>query len=183
MCYNNIERNTQRNKMSTLKIKKIFKTPVFILIIIFLIFDIILISSSYKKLLNIRQASKTQNSQATEVDKSPLTQIEISKYPDYIPKNIPWEKDAAILDNYEFPAKTGTQYSRKYLSQKTLEENVAIYQKYLEDNKWKIVTDTNQADFKMFAATRPDLSGRLVITIAKSQVLGRITVEVSFIKK
>jgi len=183
LCYNNIERNTQRNKMPTLQIKKIFKTPVFILIIIFLIFDIILISSSYKKLLNIRQAPKTQNLQQAETDKSPLTQIETSKYPDYIPKNIPWEQNAVVLNNYEFPDKTGTQYSRKYLSQKTLEENVSIYQKYLADSKWQITTDTNQADFRMFAATKPDLLGRLVITIAKSHVLGGVTVEVSFIKQ
>lgn len=168
--------------MPTLQIKKIFKTPVFILIIIFLIFDIIIISSSYKKLLNIRQAPKTQNLQQSETSKSTLTQIETSKYPDYIPRNIPWEEGAAILDNYEFPTQIGIQYSRKYLSQKTLEENVVIYQKYLADNKWQITTDSNQAVFRMFSAIRQDLLGKLVITIARSQVLGGITVNVSFIK-
>jgi hypothetical protein len=137
----------------------------------------------YKKLWNTSQDSKNQNPQTAEANKSPLKQIETSKYPDYIPVNIPWEKDAIVLNNYEFSDKNGAQYSRKYLSRKTLKENVAIYQKYLADNKWKITTDTNIANFRMFAATKDDLVGRLVITIAQSQVLNGITVEVSFIKQ
>jgi len=97
--------------------------------------------------------------------------------PQWLPQDIVMEKDVRVLrSSYTEPFTTvpssitsasdaGTMYQIRsvfgFASQKTLAENFALYSKYFQDNKWKILASTNEPSNKRLQASK----GYDVITI------------------
>ena len=124
---------------------------------------------------------KTESQQpSTGPSSVAVNPVPSAEVPQGLPDNIPWESDAAVLQN--FTAKdsaTGkTQSTRVYVSSKTLDANFVIYQKYLQDNGWTVNSTVNQAAVKNLSATKS--GARLDITLAKGSD-GKITVNVSYL--
>lgn len=63
------------------------------------------------------------------------------KIPEVFPKDLIQEKDPIILENYsaEIEGKS-VQYTLKYISKKSLDENLESYEKYFHNDKWMVLS-------------------------------------------
>ena len=109
-----------------------------------------------------------------------VTNLDENKLPVGIPKDLPMEENAQILQNYEAKEQDSNnlQSTRQYISQKSLQENFDLYKKYLEDNNWVILTATDMDDLKGIMAKNN--SGEIMdITFSKNQITDEITVDIT----
>lgn len=107
------------------------------------------------------------------------TDLPTDKLPEILPKDLPMEKDAVILENYQVETKDGkVQGTRKFLSLKSVKENYAVYQKYLENNKWKILELKNEIDSVSIMATKPNVQDKIFADFYVSPNFPKATVVV-----
>jgi hypothetical protein len=84
-----------------------------------------------------------------------VTQVDFSRLPEGLPKDLPLEKDAAITQNYQAEAGGRIQYTRQYASVKTPKENFELFKKYLEKNEWQILDSSGaEENIKSLAAAQ-----------------------------
>ena len=109
-----------------------------------------------------------------------VTAVPGAQVPAGLPDNLPWEKGAAILQNFTAtdPATGNVQATRVYQSAKTPDDNFTVYQKYLKDNGWTVSSSINQPNIKNLSAAKA--SAHLDITITKTPD-NKVTVNVSFV--
>ncbi len=162
----------------------------YLIILLVVVLVIIILILPKPRLSKKQPVSNPTNQTATSTETSkvtpsvpplvPMTNIPSSQIPKAMPANLPFEKGAQILQNFEVkdPATGKTQSSRVYVSSKTIDANYAIYQKYLKDNGWTIMSALSQPAIKNFDATKA--AARLDITIAQDDK-GQVTVNVSYV--
>ena len=151
-------------------------------LVILLLVVLILAKVLPKKPSAPNSASKpSASSQAETPPPMPqVSSIPSAQVPQGMPAGLPWEKGAAVLQNFtaKDPATGKTQSTRVYVSAKTLDENLTVYQKYLQANGWIVVSAVNQPTIKNLFATKA--SAHLDITIAKTPD-NKVTVKVDYV--
>lgn len=166
-------------KMKNKLILKKYWMPLLILVLL----AIIVVAA---KVLPKRQAVTNNPAQPSAAAKAPapsmpqVVVVPVAQVPPGLPNNLPWEKGAVVLQNFTVkdPVTGKTQSTRVYVSAKTLDNNFTIYQNYLQQNGWTVVSSINQPTVKNLSAAKA--GARLDITIAKDSK-GRITVNVSYV--
>lgn len=128
-----------------------------------------------------QQPAQENNKATSTVAAMPdLQSVPANNVPAGFPSGIPWEKNAAVLQNFtaKDPQTGKTQSTRVYISGKTMDENFAIYQKYLQNGGWIISSSIDQPAVKNLDAGKD--GARFDITIAKDSK-GEVTVNVSYV--
>jgi hypothetical protein len=64
-----------------------------------------------------------------------INQVDNSKLPDGFPKDIPLEKNAEILQNYNADLEGRVQATRSFLSKENIQKNFQFYYNYLNSQK------------------------------------------------
>lgn len=105
--------------------------------------------------------------------------MEDAQVPGGFPANLPWESGAKVLQNFQAkdPSGNTAQSFRAFISDKSLADNFALYQKYLKDNGWTTVSSLDQTALKRLSATKG--SSRLEITISHDSSFDKTVVNVS----
>ncbi|MDR3643033.1 MAG: hypothetical protein P4L74_05410 [Candidatus Doudnabacteria bacterium] len=114
--------------------------------------------------------------------KTEITLLSTSTAPSAaLPLDIPWEAGATVIQNVtsKDPSTGKTQYTRVYISSKTLDQNFSIYQTYMSQGGWTITSTLDRPTVKNLNATKPGV--RLNVTIAPNQK-GQVQVNVSYVE-
>jgi len=89
-----------------------------------------------------------------------------SQLPTGMPSSIPVEAGAKILENSNSTTSNNAlQATRVFESKKTLAENYAIYEKFLTDNNWNVVTRLSEGNNRVLAGR----SGQSTLQISMDQ--------------
>jgi len=113
-----------------------------------------------------------------------VTKVPTGELPGTIPSNIPLEENALIVENTVItaPEKPGViQYTRKFVSNKSPEENYAIYKDFLNANNWEIVSSVEQETLMSLIALSPDKTQQLFITVSENTISGEVTVDLTVV--
>ncbi len=114
---------------------------------------------------------------ALEVNKKDLPKENL---PGIFPQDIPIESGAGITQNFTVNTPDGrTQFTRGFITKKTLAENYKIYSDYLNKNSWKITASIDQPAIKVLSATNGTNS--IKIDITENSTLNQKTVVISLI--
>ncbi len=111
-----------------------------------------------------------------------VNKLNINKLPSAIPVNSLLEKNTLITENDTITSidKPGvTQYTRKFISKKSVDENYTIYKKYLKNNGWKILSSLENKNLRSLVATKADNSQRFLITISENSVSHKVSVDLT----
>jgi hypothetical protein len=163
------------------------KKYLIILLLVVLVIIILILPKQWatKKLPASQPANKTATTTEAGVKANvpslvPVTTLAPAQVPKAMPSNLPFEKGAQILQNFEIkdPTTGKTQSTRAYISGKTIDQNFTLYQKYLKDNGWTVTSSLSQPAINNLSATKA--GARLDITIAKD-AKGQVTVSVSYV--
>lgn len=112
---------------------------------------------------------------APEVKK---TIVEAEAIPPRFPAGIPLEKDAKIIQNFSITTPGGGfQSSRTFETQRSLDENFALYNQYFNNRNWKIESSSDTAQLKQVTAVKDDLQVQVVLNENTEQ--NRKTVEIT----
>lgn len=126
--------------------------------------------------LSVNEPVKNENIEVQNVSANEL--------PAAIPENIPMEEDAVILENDIITAseKPGvTQYTRKFVSNKSLEENYAIYKDFIDFNNWEVVSSVEEETLMLLIAVNPDKTEQLFVTVSKNTINKEVTVDLTVV--
>jgi hypothetical protein len=123
------------------------------------------------KNLRTPQSPGNQTSSVTEL-KSEKIEVPTSEFPENFPTDIPVERGAQTTQNYISKTNDGRfQSTRTFVSVRTLEQNLKIYQDYAQKNGWQIGSGVEQENLKVLTATK----GNLTMTVTISQTAGSQT--------
>lgn len=119
--------------------------------------------------------------QSSTVNK--VTDIPFDVFPREFPQNIPIEKGAQIVSNYNATSPEGAlQATRVFASEKTVADNFDFYKKWLTQNDWKVISEINdptQPESKTLVGLND--SGIINISIQKSITGAVSVVDISFV--
>lgn len=126
---------------------------------------------------NTSNTQEYYNNQQPSVQK---TNVDFSKLPEKFPSDIPIEKDAKITQNYNSTTPEGHfQATRTFVTQLSLAENFATYEKFFNDNGWTIIATTNDPTYKMIAGSKDKQN--IQVTIDENKGENKIkTVSISY---
>ena len=84
-----------------------------------------------------------------------VIQVKPGQWPAILPSGIFLEPDAQILQLfYSVPSEKTKQATLQYITKKSLEENFQLYQKYLKDKGWEILSTVDQPYNKSLSAKK-----------------------------
>jgi hypothetical protein len=110
------------------------------------------------------------------------TKVDPAKLPEKFPADFPQETGATILANDVQTTSDGKfQATRSYVSAKTLEDNVKIFQSYFQKTGWKVTSTVEQPRYKAISATKEDLN--IQINMNDNQVTKQKTVDIYVVQK
>jgi len=131
------------------------------------------------------QPIEQENNQSRSINENiKATKVPTGELPQAIPANIPLEENALIIENdiITAPDKPGiTQYTRKFVSGRSPEENYEIYRNFAVANKWEIVSSVEQETLMSLIAVNPDKTEQLFITVSENTISGEVTVDLTVI--
>lgn len=118
-----------------------------------------------------------------EVTPLPFTKVETAtdKLPEGFVAGFPLEAGAVIISNYSAKTASGLQSSRRFVSQKTLDENYKIYNDYFVKNKWKILTFVDMATIKSISAESPTKI-KATISVSTNSATNNVEVDIGFLQ-
>ena len=131
--------------------------------------------------LALNQAGLFKNKQTNPPPpKYTKTDLPTDKLPEIFPKDLIQEKNPVILENFEAKLFGGlqTQYTLKYITQKSLDENFKAYRKYFSDNHWVILNQIQEDNFSTIRAAKDDDSINVTHTI--NQTNGMQIIDLTF---
>ncbi len=114
--------------------------------------------------------------------------LDSSLVPPAFPTDLPLEQ-GILLENKvsenqvpntgTFEINAETQSVRKFLSDKSVEENFALYEEYFAQQGWEVVNRLDEPDIKVLMAKKSGLEKLLKVTISKNALTGDVSVEIS----
>ena len=133
-----------------------------------------------------RYMEKTDTSeQIPEINENiKVTKVPTGELPQAIPANIPLEENALIIENdiITAPEKPGiTQYTKKFISNRSPDENYEIYKEFIVANNWEVVSVTDEDTLKSLIAVSPNKTEQLFITVSENTISGEVTVDLTVI--
>ena len=121
--------------------------------------------------------SDSQNNTTTKI-----SEVNENALPSKFPINIPLESNAKITQNYNATTDDGVfQASRGFVSNKTIDENFAIYSKFITTNGWRIKSSKNDPNYKMLTGVKGN--AEIQVTISLSEIDKTNTVVISYSEK
>ncbi|GEM_PF-2362362 len=121
--------------------------------------------------------------QPTEDPKDPPSakkqELPPSTIPQEFPKTIPLEQGGAVLQNYN--ASVGgikEQSTRVFVTQKSLDENQAMYARFFKDNGWTIVNTIVGKTYRILSATKN--GERIVVIVDENTISKQKTVNITY---
>ena len=127
---------------------------------------------------------ETEFNSATQTPNIVKEEVDTKNLPEALPSDLPLEAEAEVKENsvVSSPDKPGvTQYTRKYTSQKSLDENYEIYKDYLQKNGWNILTSIEEDGLRSLIAANADNSKQMFVTISENSLTGEVTVDVTIV--
>lgn len=123
--------------------------------------------------------------------KTNTQELDPTRIPPAFPSDLPLEQ-GVLLENQisenqvpntnTFKVEQETQSTRKYISQKSLEENYEIFGNYLSQNNWKVVYKLDEKNVKAYMAKKEGVEGMLKVSISKNTLTQDVMVELSIVK-
>lgn len=108
-----------------------------------------------------------------------VTDLPEGETPESLPEDLPIEEGAAIVQSFTAEKEDGSkQATIKYVSQKEISENVVIYLQYLNSKNLGEV-DLNEQEDLAVLKTFSEADGRMIVTIARHDQTGEITVDIT----
>lgn len=159
-----------------------------IIILILVILALIAVFVVYKSVTNTKKAKQQpeQTPQATRLPVTSLTvkQIENSTLPVAFPKDIPLEKGAEILENYNAEKNGRIQATYSFLSKKTINENYQLYYNYLTERKnlwYQVNTNTSPDGQTQFLFAKRGGIEEISISVNPEKQGARVVISVTSI--
>lgn len=106
--------------------------------------------------------------------------LDPNQIPEGFPVSFPIEAGAEILQSYNSETENQTQATRKFVSKKTLKENFDFYKKYITDNDWTIVSESDDVLVK-YLSSRKDSTSLSISMTADSLDASKNIVDVNFV--
>ena len=110
--------------------------------------------------------------------------VPTSELPAGIPMDIPLEENVVIVQNDVITSKENpgqTQYTRKFVSNRSLDANYLIYKDFLNANNWEVVSSVEQETLMSLIAVNPDKTRQLFITVSENTISGEVTVDLTVV--
>lgn len=108
------------------------------------------------------------------------TKVDNKYLPQGIPNDLPFEKDALILDNYTVKLDNGKfQSTRAYISSQDMEASFKGFNDYLSKNGWQIFSQTDKTDIKG-VFSRNQLK-EISVIISRNTLNSQVTITVNSI--
>lgn len=110
-----------------------------------------------------------------------VVNLPVSEMPPALPADLPLESGATALQSY-YGVNNNTEASTyQYVSNLSVADSLASYQKYFTANKWKITQPPaeapSQSDFAFLAASKGNQN--LLVNISKNSITGAVVVNVT----
>lgn len=125
----------------------------------------------------IRNADKKM---AVKPSQQKKTELPVSQTPAKFPAEVPIEKGAKILQNYNISDADSLQATRVFETTKSLDENFNLYKEFFTKNGWTIINTLNQPQLKVISATKEDFHAQVTIAENAKKVK---TVDLSFTQR
>lgn len=131
--------------------------------------------------------SRTRVDLRPTVSPSPAGEIELrhisrSQLPAVFPDDFPFEKDVLVTDSFTTKAgENGIQYVFQFISKNGLDENLKLYEDYLNKNQWSVVNKFSSGGTRALSARQLDQEVSLQITISRNQVTGDVSVQLRYL--
>jgi len=131
----------------------------------------------------VNTTSKTPVDDTTKPDhqtqpKVTRTDVDPTVVPEKVPKDIPMEKGATIIQNYTLATTDGkAQSTRAFKTSKSLADNYKLYTNYFNDNGWTIQNFVDNPKSKMINAVKDET--RVQVTLNESSVDKSRTVDIT----
>lgn len=102
-------------------------------------------------LLSIKPKKAPEQTKKPQETKQEIvrTDVDPKVLPATIPTDIPYEKNAKVIQNYTQMAGTEHQSTRIYESTKTLAASYKIFNDYFKNNGWTVMNNIDQPKLKM----------------------------------
>lgn len=146
----------------------------------------IIIYNYFRKSVNNPPAETSQQlkQEPKRENRLQITQVDKNTIPHNFPKDIPWEQGAQIISNqqtYDTLIKT-TSVDRIYVTSKTIQENLDIFNQYLKSGSWQHITAQGDSKRKVLSADK-GISTYIAFALDYSGTDGKNTVAVMYLVK
>lgn len=161
--------------MNYLKSNLAFLAIIVLVVIVLLLSGFIAFNHWQKKRL-INKGNSTQKE--LNVVKKDLA---FNKNPEQFPTNIPIEEGAEITQNYNATTADGRlQATRAFITNKSLADNLKIYQDYFKTNDWKVIATVDQDVYKMILGSKDNT--QIQVSVNENSISKVKTVDISMTK-
>ena len=135
-----------------------------------------------------QSGNPAQNPKATSTQPSAIVPLKVTRTdvppaqaPTGFPTDIPIEKNAQIIQNYNATANGLIQATRTFITKQTLADNFTLYSNYLKNSGRTVTNSLDLSTDKGLAATRNN--SNLQITISQNTITKVNTVDISYVGK
>ncbi len=150
-----------------------------IIYLVVLLVLVIIAAVYYFKVVDNDKNQSTTNTNGNKASQIVKTQVETDKLPEKFPADVPIEKDAKILQNYNATAPDGRfQATRVFETKESLAANITLYRNFLTKAGYEIKSSVDQPNYKMLYATKGDAG--LQIAVDQNTVSKVRTVSISY---
>jgi Tfp pilus assembly protein PilV len=148
-----------------------------ILIALVVVLVIVLGITAYLNKRNNQAASTAQQQTKAELVKKDISPEQL---PDKFPTDIPIEKNAPIVQNFNATNDSLFQATRAFISKESVDKNIALYKQYLEKNGYTI-TPLEHDNFKSLMGKRD--GNTLQVSVDYNQLAKFVTVTINYTEK
>lgn len=98
------------------------------------------------------------------------TKLDVPKdqLPEALPANLPQEENTTVVDNYTVPLENGREEgARLYVTNKTVDENVTIYNDFLKSDGWSEISNKSFDNLKIITGSKGE--ERILVNISQTE--------------
>lgn len=133
-----------------------------------------------RNVFDLPPATSTPVSRFIEANPPKVTKFEGKTIPTGFPADLVFEKDATVLENYKVEKFGVVEFNRKYISKKTMEQNLALFKNYFEKN-WSNASVDSQNPNMVRISSRTNLSMAYVL-LSKTEEMLTVEIKITNIK-
>lgn len=133
-------------------------------------------------------ASQFRKSDTAQVEDKKLevnkTEVPASQLPGNLPQDLPYEKDAKVIQNFSAVAEDGAkQYTRSYETKRSAAENIKVFTDYLTKNGWTITATIQNGEYNVVAARKEKMAFQMDINTDSETKALKVTISMTeFVK-
>lgn len=157
------------------------KNSVVILVIIFAlaIAGLWTMNKMQKSKNSALETNSTENQvKAPVIPKVEISEVANNQLPSDLFKGLPMDNSGKVLVNNNSVSDTGTQYTRRYETAKTLDQSFKLYSDFVKKNSWKVVS-SNSTDVVKYVEAKKD-GTTMTVNFSQNTLTKKNEVEVIF---